>query len=368
VPRLTAARAREDRGAVSAIVAVVLGAGVLLGMATVVVDVGRLYAEREQLQSGADAAAWAVAEGCARAPDTCDAQLATASRYADDNAADGAAAVSEICGRGPGLVECATTADNRTSCLGVRPADVSYVEVRTTTRLPDGATLLPPAFAGALAGGAYEGTEVAACARVAWGPPRRATGFGVTFSACEWYLLTDGGVTLWPAPPAAVPESAEEIVFLKDSTSTSCGAGPPGYDGPGGFGWLDDPDDTCTATVEAGGTFGGDTGSSVSHPCRTALSAARTNRSVVLLPIYESVDEEDDHGSRLTYHLAGFTSFVITGFYLSGSFSETSWLTNRTPCGGSERCLSGYFTRGLAAETGEIGGPDLGTSIVSLVG
>ena len=61
-------RCGDDRGAVTAVVAVVLGAGVLLGMATVVVDVGRLYAEREQLQSGADAAAWAAAESCARTP------------------------------------------------------------------------------------------------------------------------------------------------------------------------------------------------------------------------------------------------------------------------------------------------------------
>jgi hypothetical protein len=227
---------------------------------------------------------------------------------------------------------------------------------------------LPPAFAGALTGGAYEGTEVAACARTAWGPPRRATGFALTFSTCEWNDLTSGGETLWPAPPETVPPAAERVVYLKDSTTVSCGAGPPGYDGPGGFGWLDDYTGTCQATVEADGTFGGSTGSSVSHPCRTALSAARASHSIVLLPIYDGVDPEDDHGAHLTYHLSGFASFVLTGYYFSGSFSAPSWLTWTTPCDGSRRCMSGYFVRDLVADTGEIGGPDYGTSIVDLVG
>src|SRR4051812_46455566 len=91
----------DDRGAVVATLAIMLGAGVLLGMAAVVVDVGRLYAEREQLQSGADAAAWAVAETCVREPARRAEGLGTPRGYADANAADGAAQVTSVCGRGP---------------------------------------------------------------------------------------------------------------------------------------------------------------------------------------------------------------------------------------------------------------------------
>src|SRR3954470_21101050 len=108
----------DDRGAVVATLAIMLGAGVLLGMAAVVVDVGRLYAEREQLQSGADAAAWAVAETCVREPARCVEGLGTARWDANANAADGAAEVPALCGRGPGLPACGPAATNRTACLG----------------------------------------------------------------------------------------------------------------------------------------------------------------------------------------------------------------------------------------------------------
>jgi Flp pilus assembly protein TadG len=358
-------RLADERGAVAATVAIVLGTGVLLGMSAVVVDVGRLYAEREQLQSGADAAAWAIAETCVQEPASCANQVARARQYAGDNAADGAAGVSVICGRGAGLLTCPPAATNRTGCLGAAPASGNYAEVRTHTELPDGSTLVPPSFARAFAGD-YAGTDVGACARVAWGPPRRATGMAVTFSTCEWNALTDNGTTFWPAPSSGLPAaSAERVVYLKDNRSTTCDAGPSGWDRPGGFGWLDDPTSTCTTTVEADGTFGGNTGNSVSQPCKTALPALRSERRVTLIPIYDGVT---GNGSHITYHLAGFASFVLTGYYLSG-FTEPSWLSGTHHCSGSERCLYGYFTRGLVPTTGaEIGGPDLGVSIVNLVG
>jgi hypothetical protein len=362
----------SDRGAIAATVAVLLGTGVLLGMATVVVDVGRLYAEREQLVAGADAAAWAVAENCALEPTTCADQEAAATTYAEANAADGAAAVSPPCGVGPGLPECLLAAGNRTDCLGEPPADVSYAQVHASTERADGGTLLPPVFAGALAGGDYEGSTVAACARVAWGPPRVASGFAVTFSTCEWAELTQNGEVYWPVPAVGTPpDDAEQVIYLKgEPGATTCQMNPPDWNAPGGFGWLDDPSGTddgepCEITVEVDGSFGGDTGNSVSHPCRTALARARASREPSVIPIYDGVLGQ---GTGATYHLAGFASFVLTGYDL-GSFSAASWLTGRSTCSGNQRCLYGYFTRGLVPTTGgDIGGPDMGVSIVKLVG
>ena len=46
----------DERGAASVIVAIVLV--VLMGCAALAVDVGAMYAEKAQLQNGADAAAW----------------------------------------------------------------------------------------------------------------------------------------------------------------------------------------------------------------------------------------------------------------------------------------------------------------------
>ena len=87
-------RRHHDRGAISALAAVLFGSGVLLGMAALVVDVGLLYTERAQLQNGADAAAVEVAQICATSAVADCAPAVTgpvAAQYARDNAANGEA-------------------------------------------------------------------------------------------------------------------------------------------------------------------------------------------------------------------------------------------------------------------------------------
>ena len=42
-------RRSDDRGAVATVVAILLAGGVLLGFLSLVVDVGRIYVEREEL-------------------------------------------------------------------------------------------------------------------------------------------------------------------------------------------------------------------------------------------------------------------------------------------------------------------------------
>ncbi|SDY90869.1 Putative Flp pilus-assembly TadE/G-like [Micromonospora pattaloongensis] len=368
MPRLSRIRrpSDADRGAVTTTVAIVLGCGVLLGMAAIVVDVGRLYAEREQLQSGADAAVWAMAEECVRTPADCTDRSPTAARYANANAADGAATVAVVCGRGGALPGCPPPATNHTACLGAAPATGPYVEIRTATRLPDGSTLLPATFAAAVTPGDDDGTEVGACARAAWGSPRSVDGLAVTISTCEWRELTDHGTTFWPAPELGnPPTSAERVLYLKDGKSRTCPAGPSGWDAPGGFGWLDAPAGTCHTIVAVDGAYDGDTGNSVPGPCKTALTDARADRRVLFLPVYDGVTGQ---GANTRYHLAGFAAFVLTGYEMSG-FSAPSSLTGKRPCSGAERCLSGYFTRALVpTAVGQIGGPEMGVSIVKLVG
>ncbi len=96
---------RDDAGAV--IVWVALMMVVLLGMGALVIDVGQLYAERRELQNGADAAALAVAQDCAGGD--CLDETATAGTYADDNAHDGAGQRStRSADRAPGSPACAT--------------------------------------------------------------------------------------------------------------------------------------------------------------------------------------------------------------------------------------------------------------------
>ncbi|MGB6454662.1 MAG: pilus assembly protein TadG-related protein, partial [Streptosporangiaceae bacterium] len=98
--RLLQLRLRHDeRGVIGAIVAILLGAGVLTGMGVLVLDVGQLYQERAELQNGADAAALAVAKSCALGACTSD----VAGQRADGNASrltQGTEGVSLVCGSG----------------------------------------------------------------------------------------------------------------------------------------------------------------------------------------------------------------------------------------------------------------------------
>src|SRR5690348_9507702 len=80
-----------ERGAAAVLVVLMLGAGSLLGMGALTVDVGQIYVTRERLQSGADAAADAVASVCASGGCTTASAVATqrtrAQSYVAANAA-----------------------------------------------------------------------------------------------------------------------------------------------------------------------------------------------------------------------------------------------------------------------------------------
>ena len=86
----------RDRGSITVIVALLMV--VLLGSVAIAVDVGKIYSERSQLQSGADAAAVATAQKCARdASDPfCSTTSALASGLANQNALDGSSNILSI--------------------------------------------------------------------------------------------------------------------------------------------------------------------------------------------------------------------------------------------------------------------------------
>jgi hypothetical protein len=359
-------RPRADRGGVSVIVAVLLAGGVLLGMTALVVDVGMLYAEREELQSGADAAAVAIALDCAKGRPECSASgvLATAEELATVNARDGFANALTVCGRdGPGpLAACPPTpVDNLADCLDVRSTTgLRYVEVRTSTQT-EGGTLLPPTFAQAVAPG-YDGTTVGACARVAWGAPRTG-GLGFTISACEWRDATVDGTRYAPGPPAVVTEADgfEQVLLLRDpSGASSCPGGPSGWDRPGVFGWVDANGACRLPTVPT--WYPGEPGAP-SLTCRNALSAAVGQ--VRLIPVY---DRTQASGSNTLYRLYGIAAFVVTGFRVPGRTAD-SIITGDPPCGPGQSCISGYFVDLVLDWTNNIDGglPFLGAIAVKTI-
>ena len=210
-----------------------------------------------------------------------------------------------------------------------------------------------------------------ACAQAEWGAPSSATTFAVTFSACTWDKDTNLGTTFAqppPYPPNSLPAaSLDQVLFLHTTKSnTGCPTEPAGADAPGSFGWTDDSGN-CSVTIN-NGSYGGNTGVSVSQDCGDAIYSDWLNKTLVFLPVYTTVGGT---GTNTTYTLKGFAAFVITGYNLPGLKSHgqgSDWLNSKNNCKGSNVCINGYFTQGLIPSIGSLGGPNLGAYIIKLTG
>jgi Flp pilus assembly protein TadG len=379
--RLTGLRGDGGRGAIGVLVAVLIGTGVLLGMAALVVDVGQLYQNRAELQNGADAAALAVAKSCTEG--TCTPSVAA--QYANANASKltgGKACVNFVTGVtgvngtvavswGPGASTCAAA---KNVCPPNPPAGANYVDVETSTLMPNGSSLLPPVFAETLAG-THTGSTVYACAQAEWGGPATSATAGFTISACDWDGATGVGTSFAPQPPyptGAGPypsyQPYDHLVFLKGGPTGGCTTEPAAQnDSPGNFGWTDDLAKNCTTVVKSG-TYGGSTGNSVDQYCKDptmGLPYWQANRKVLAVPVYVSVANP---GNNAVYTLKGFAAFVITGYNLPGT-SAKDWVTGSVPnCGNGNTCISGFFTHELVSTTGSFGGVNLGATMMKLTG
>ena len=368
---------RSDRGAVAALVAVVLASGMIFVLGALVIDTGQGYAERAELQNSADSAALAVARGCARGPAYCDASTlptSVAGLHADANAKDTTTAVTVVCGHDPwGILPACPAPDPaaRFSC-GAATAGTNYAEVHTETRLNDGSHLLPPVFGRAALGSADNGMTVHACARTQWGKPASANGFALTISYCEWLRYVGGNESLpvYAAPPPTVPPASAEVVLYFHDTNpnpTHCVAGPSGFDVPGDFGSTQTTGNTCYTNFNFDPVLGttsypAEPGSSLSGPCETSLQQAQQSHAVTFVPIYDKIVGTGNGGINTLWSMS---AFVVTGYYWP-EWSANSWLTGHKPCGGNARCVSGYFTTGVTTG-GSIGtGNGAGANVVQL--
>jgi hypothetical protein len=84
----------------------------------------------------------------------------------------------------------------------------------------------------------------------------------------------------------------------------------------------------------------------------------------VLLPIF---DDFGGTGSGAWYQVYGYAAFHITGYDFGGQFN-----TDKKVCGGngSDRCVTGYFTRFVELSDAWNYSPDapqLGSSILRLI-
>lgn len=328
---------------------------VLFGFLAFAFDFGRMYIERRELQSGADAAALAVAADCALAG--CGGAYDPYVRselYADANARDGAAWVRDI----------------------ELDLDVQQVTIHTATEDPGGDHFFDMTFAQLIG---YPGLTVGANATAVWGAPRALTTLPLIFSKCEWIDYGESGwvdesdagmlhhssaVTGNLLPPTTGYAYAGRLATVYFHATSECHVNPSGQDLPGGFGWLESSTGGCEAELAKGEEVAIDPGASPTTGCSAAVMRSVVGE-VVLLPYFDMVYGV---GENATYRVLGFGAFYITGYNFGGQYREVSLVDDALPCTGADRCIEGYVIGDWLAPGGDIGGDDLGVVVIRLIG
>lgn len=363
----------DEEGATVVVLGVLMA--LFLVVVATVVDTGRLYDERGQLQHGVDAAALAVAYDCARDASTCDAgATGVAQEYLDANAKDGTSAVDP------------------TSPLPVNP----FIDFGARTVIVDGRSLEPGQVA---ADGAVtlslqrqDGTvdaPVRTRAIAEWGSLASGATIPITFSMCDYF-----GALGWdPAngsPPDSLFPSAEAVIAFHDTSGGGNGNGNgdgdddegeedadacdahPGHDSdgdgrlPGGFGELEidapciarttaidpaNPGDPDTwAYQDPGANFGN------VRPCLEV-------GEVYAIPVFVDHCRKQDgtcppgvDPQQGAYGIGGYAMFELARWRFPGSHSTPP--PNCPGPGNSGSCIQGRFVVDIVP-TGELG-PVLG--------
>lgn len=326
-------RDHAEKGAVSVIVALLLVT--LLGFTAIAVDVGVIYSERAQLQSGADASAIALAQKCAR--DATDAQCSTTSTLAgslaNQNALDGMSKVHSI-----QLDKTARTVSVTTSAKETGGEDNSV-------------SLF---FANAIG---IPSKEVGARSSAAWGSPKAGrTAFPLAFSICQVKDNIGGALQL-------LQEHGK-------NQNADCNYGPSGAAVQGGFGWLVQDAGKCGGTIDLAVSEGGsDPGNNAPGNCSTELNhwaseIAAGRDVIVLLPVFNKVTGT---GAGAIYGMVSFAAFKVTGWKFSGDStlpytyqnraSTTTGVTSATECRGECRGIIGKFVKYVSLADGYTLGP-----------
>lgn len=309
----------RERGAVSVIVAILLVT--LLGFVAIAVDVGNIHSEHAQLQNGADSAAIAVAQKCAKdaSASDCSTTSALAGSLANQNALDGMSKVYGI-----QLDKAARTVSVTTSAKepGAPENSVSLF------------------FARALG---IPGKEVGARASATWGTPSKGPVIlPLAIAYCKLNI------------PAGGAQGAEQVL---EQSVNGCGGIP------GGFGWMQTTSSKCSITATAGAStnsgiwFASDTGASVPSTC-TATDFSQLNNQTVLLPLY---DLATGTGSSGKYYIKGFAAFHVTGY----QFASIGWTSGAKV---ANKTIRGYFVKFVSLAQGfELGStPNYGATVARL--
>ena len=322
--------ADRERGAVAVLIAILMVT--LLGFAALAVDVGMLFAERTQLRNGADAAALAVAQKCAKDLNDvdCSATSTLAGGLANSNAGDGLSNIKSL------LLD----KSNRTVTVAAGAQEAG--------KAPNEVSLF---FARVLG---YNSAEVSATSSVTWGSPVKGpTAFPVAFSICQVQGYLNGTLQL--------------LQNHGSNANPDCNYGPSGAAVQGGFGWLASDPGVCGGLIDlAASESGSDPGNSYPSVCTAILNGWAADISagkdvVVLLPVFNKVTGT---GSGAVYGLISFAAFKVKGWKFSGNNTLPDTFQNTTPtvtssvaCDGNCRGIIGSFIKYVSLSDGFTLGP-----------
>lgn len=320
---------RPERGAVAVITAIALV--VMMGVSALAIDVSAMHVDRQRLQTGADAAALAVAQDCAR--DACDLAVETTEWMASAN-------LDQSTG---GVVEAIDSTAGTVTVRVSRTREHAFAPVMGINETP-----------------------ISARASARWGYPTGGVAvLPVAFSWCE--LMKQAGITPLRDPATNkiigvnIPETTpEHTIYLTKSSRTDC-TGPSNNMIPGGFGWLAPEDGSrCSRTISRiGDPVDSAPGNSPPSNCETQFP--RWIGQTILLPIF---DKSAGTGAGGSYQVFGYVAFTLKSYYFAGLYKPAG-----APCSGDERCIRGSFDRFVDLSENfsySPSGPRLGAAVVAL--
>lgn len=344
--RLLKVGAKDERGVIAPMAALMMVA--LIGMTAFAVDTAMMYSEHSQLQNGADSSALAIAQACAKdaASTGCASPSSAATALAGSNALDGVSNVPTV-----------------SVNFGAGTVDVT-AQARDTS----GNNHFSLIFAQALG---IETTDIRASAQATFGGYSGADVVPLAFSKCEADPGFSKGLQFFPSHGTG----------LADDPGYECVEGPSsGWELPGGFGWLNHPDDpgACTVRVDIANPWvGSDNGGNFDTACsstflgwKNRLIAGKTVE--VLIPIFDISCEgnKKDPASCTSspfatpsFHIEAFAQISLRGWHLIGGgttyyTSEASALSSALGLKNSDTGLFGTFIKKVTlAEAATMGGP-----------
>ncbi|WP_082368949.1 pilus assembly protein TadG-related protein [Arthrobacter sp. ERGS1:01] len=312
----------NERGATAVVTAILMV--VLLGFAAISVDVGMLYAERAQLQNGADSAALAVAYDCAKSTTSngCGNPSSAAAPLANANANDGKTNTNSV------------TVDlvNRTVKVNVSSKSVSN---------PNGVQLMFASIFG------IRSASVPATATATWPAPATLTTIPWSVGSCALQdLLTPTQKTALNSTGNFSVDPSKTVIYIRSDTNANYAGcdGTHGY-ASGGFGWLEVVGSGCQAvSSSAPYIVQGWTGNSSNKVLGISACANIFSNGIgkeMLIPIFSG--SLGQGGNNAQYTIAGFAAFYLTGYH----FNPPNYDGITPPaCNGGNNCrgLYGYFT------------------------